>query len=323
MALKDIPDSKLLSELEVLKKINEALKKKKPFSLVRVGDGENIVLGQYTFLPEKEFMNTYWIKESFGDRDKGTELPNTPLRDQMIVSLKKADIIGVCWQEKNDIRVPDRYKRELTNKIFDHYRIKPAHLCHVFTNRKLVSYQAFWRLLHNYRTLLISKWAKPFAKLIAVRYATLKPKIVGCLSFEHYRQIPTLLNQIGNFRFDLALVSAGVNAVVLTQQIAERYKKVAIDFGKAMMFMLKDSPRISPWLPQRAAASPDICSTLHNSRQFISSGAELYTPSNTACTRSDKTDADTHQKTATSDKNKSASTTAHRRANKEYYSIPL
>ena len=321
MALKDIPDSKLLSELEVLKKINEALKRKKPFSLVRVGDGENIVLGQYTFLPEKEFMNTYWIKESFGDRDKGTDLPNTPLRAQMIASLKKADIIGVCWQEKNDIRVPDRYKRGLTNKIFDHHRIRPAHLCHVFTNRKLVSYQAFWRLLHNYRTLLISKWAKPFAKLIAHRYATLKPKIVGCLSFEHYRQIPNLLNQIGNFQFDLALVSAGVNAVVLTQQIAERYKKVAIDFGKAMMFMLKDSPRISPWIPKPTAVA--IRSTLYSSGEFTSTGAGLYTPSYTVCARSDKTGAGARQKTATSDKKKSASATAHTRANKEYYSIPL
>lgn len=323
MALKDIPDSKLLSELEVLKKINEALKRKKPFSLVRVGDGENIVLGQYTFLQEKEFMNTYWIKESFGDRDKGIDLPNTPLRDQMIASLKKADIIGVCWQKKSDIRVPDRYKRELTNKIFDHYRIRPAHLCHVFTNRKLVSYQAFWRLIHNYRTLLISKWAKPFAELIALRYASLKPKIVGCLSFEHYRQIPDLLSQIGNFRFDLALVSAGVNAVVLTQQIAERYKKVAIDFGKAMMFMLKASPRISPWIPKPVAAPPAFRSTLYRSGESTLSGGGFYIPSTTVYTRSGKAGARAVNKTAVSYKNRLASANKHTHANKEYYSIPL
>lgn len=278
MSLKDIPDNQLLSELEVLKRINEALKRKEPFSLVRVGDGENIVLGQYTFLPEREFMNTYWIKESFGDRDKGVKLPNTALRDQMIASLKKASIIGVCWQKKHDIRVPDRYKRELTNKIFDHYRIKPAHLCHVFANRKFVSHKSFWRLIHNYRTLLISKWAKPFAELITVRYSSLKPRIVGCLSFEQYQQIPDLLKQVGNFQFDLALVSTGVNAVILAQQIAERYKKVAIDFGKSMMFMIKASPRINSWIPRPAASPTASHSAGYTSEKFTLSASGIYIP---------------------------------------------
>src|SRR5690554_2983432 len=279
MILRDIPDSQLLSELEVLKKIKAALKGKKPFSLVRVGDGENIVLGQYTFLPEKEFMNTYWVKESFGDRDKGVKLPSILLREQMVRSLKKANIIGICWQNKKDIRVPDRYKRSLTNKIFDHYRIEPANLCHVFVNRKIISYKVFWRLLHDYRVLLISKWAKPFAQLIARKYPSLKPKIVACLPFHNHEQIPDLLKQVGNYRFDLALVSAGVNAVILAQRIAEQTGKVAIDFGKSMMFMLKGSPKINPWAPQSSTPRPGSFVTKRQPGKFVPSvSGGVYIP---------------------------------------------
>ena len=62
MSLSNYPDHKLLTELEVLKKIEKALAGKKPFSLVRVGDGENIVLAQGVFLSDEEFEKTYWVQ---------------------------------------------------------------------------------------------------------------------------------------------------------------------------------------------------------------------------------------------------------------------
>ena len=64
MSLKDFPDKKLLSELEVLRQIHRALRQKKPFSLVRIGDGENIVLAQGKFLSNKELEQTYWVRDS-------------------------------------------------------------------------------------------------------------------------------------------------------------------------------------------------------------------------------------------------------------------
>ena len=64
MSLKDFPDKKLLSELEVLRKIHRALREQKPFSLVRIGDGENIVLAQGKFLSNEELEQTYWVRDS-------------------------------------------------------------------------------------------------------------------------------------------------------------------------------------------------------------------------------------------------------------------
>ncbi|GAV15465.1 hypothetical protein PBN151_5445 [Paenibacillus sp. NAIST15-1] len=43
--------------------------------------------------------------------------------------------------------------------------------------------------------------------------------------------IPRILDEVSRYEFDIALVAAGIPAVILAQQIAERYNKVAIDFG--------------------------------------------------------------------------------------------
>lgn len=249
MSLANIPDKNLLTEQQVLHRIDKALSEKKPLSLIRIGDGENIVLSQYQFLNEKEFMNTYWAKQSREGMSKGVTLPNVSLRNQMIRALRKADIVGVCKSHNDEMLAPEEFKRKLTNKIFDHHRIKPADLCYVFVNRKMVSHRHFWELLHRYRVLLISKWSWIFKDYVNKNYASLRPRIVGCIDFNDFKEIPAVLKKAGQYPFDIALISAGVNAVVLAPAIAELYGKVALDFGKTMMFFLKGDKRLKPWKP--------------------------------------------------------------------------
>ncbi|NLY74953.1 MAG: hypothetical protein GX075_06585 [Firmicutes bacterium] len=250
MSLKSIPDSRLIPTLKVLNMIHTALKLKTPFSLVRIGDGENIVLAQNVFLSPKEVLNTYWVKQSDTGRGKGVTLPNLNLRNKMIKAIRRADLVGICRQKNDEVSVPSKYKRELTNKLFEYYHLKPSQLCYVFVNRKMVSYRLFWEIIHRYRTLLISKWAEVYAEKITREYASLKPRIVGCLDFTHYKQIPDVLKRIGNYRFDLALISAGVNSVLLAPAVAEQYGKVALDFGKTMMYTVRPCSKINPWRPK-------------------------------------------------------------------------
>jgi hypothetical protein len=249
MSIAKISDQDLLTTEEVLDQMEQALMTKSPFSLVRIGDGDNIVLGQYTHLPEEEFLNSYWVRESRGEQSKGVRLPDLKLRDDMLTAIDKANVVGIC-KNKDEIRVPERYKRELTNEIFDYYGLRPSQVCHNFVNRRMVSLRAFWKLLHTYPTLLISRWARRFAHEIRDKYQTLPPQIIGCISFTDYRQVEKTIKKVGNYRFDLALISAGCSACVLAQRIAEQYGKVAVDFGKSMMFMVKQSERITPWTPE-------------------------------------------------------------------------
>ncbi len=261
MSIRDITDDKLLTETEILKRIENALVKKKPFSLVRLGDLENIVLGQFNFISREKLVDfplhrkckklKYILKgkEYVTYIRKGITLPNKQLRDQVIEAIKKADVVGVCKYNNDEINAPEKYKRELTNKIFDHYKIRPANLTYVFVSRKMVAYRQFWELVHRYRTLLISSYAKDFADLIKNKYETLKPNIVGCIDFTDYKQIPETLEKMKKFHYDLVLLSAGVNAVIMAPQIARRFGKVAIDFGRCMKFYVLSDPRIAPWQP--------------------------------------------------------------------------
>ncbi|HHT48743.1 MAG TPA: hypothetical protein GXZ98_05565 [Firmicutes bacterium] len=264
MSLKTFPDGKLLSDLEVLRRIHKALRQKKPFSLVRIGDGENIVLAQGKFLSNQKIEQTYWVQQGRRTGRKGVDLPNLNLRDRMLKGIKQADIVGICRRHNDEVAAPTRFKRELTNKIFDYYNLQPANLCYVFCNRKIVSYRYFWKLLHQYRTLLISKWADRYAQKIKGKYSCLPPQIIGTINFQHYDQIPTVLKKVGKYDFDLALISAGVNAVILAPAIAKRYKKVAIDFGKTMMYTVLPNKRLQPWTPPKSSrdgSSPTLTAT--------------------------------------------------------------
>jgi hypothetical protein len=247
LSISQISDRQLIPTSQVLSRVLIALKQKRPFSLVRIGDGENIVLAQNILLSPREVLKTYWVKQSDTGRGKGITLPNLNLRNKMVKAIRRADLVGICRQKNDEVSVPSRYKREMTNKLFDHFHLNPANLCYVFVNRQMVSYRLFWEILHRYRTLLISKWATAYAEKISHDYPFLKPRIVGCIDFTHYQQIPAVLAAIGKYRFDLALISAGVNSVLLAPAIAERYGKVALDFGKTMMYTVRPCSKISPW----------------------------------------------------------------------------
>lgn len=50
MSIRNATDEKLLTETEMLKRIENALANKRPFSLVRLGDLENLALGRNKFM---------------------------------------------------------------------------------------------------------------------------------------------------------------------------------------------------------------------------------------------------------------------------------
>lgn len=54
-----------------------------------------------------------------------------------------------------------------------------------------------------------------YRDLLKREYQHLRPRIVGCVEITNYQQIPEVMEKIGQFDFDLALVSAGTSAVIL------------------------------------------------------------------------------------------------------------
>jgi len=220
-----------LSWVKVLARIKHALDHQKPFSMVRIGDGENIVMAQKSVWRMESVLREPWSKRA-NRGEKGVRLPNLELRDQMIRSIKKADIVGILPPGDRRTYAPRRLKRPLTNKIFRYYKLKPRYTCDAVVNRFLAGRKEFWDVLRGRRVLLITRHAERLKKVLQSDPYSMD--IAGIIVFKDNNQMSHALEQIESMKdnFDVALISCGVNTVVLAPEIARLTGKVAIDFGK-------------------------------------------------------------------------------------------
>jgi len=233
-----IPDQDFLKVDQVLDMLATAIEQEAAFSLVRIGDGENLILAQDSVMPIEEVLNLGWAKAAYEGK-KGVTLPNLKFRDEMAESIKKADVIGIPFWNDDPILTDQAVKRPLTEAVFKHFNIQPDKICHTFVNRVFTQKRKFWNLLKGKRILLIGSWSdrvkpifekSPYGLCIAFTF-----------DFSDYNQMEGTLQKVIQIKdeFDIALVSCGVNAVVLTPQIARLTGRVAIDFGKSLMFLVQ------------------------------------------------------------------------------------
>lgn len=233
-----IPDEKFLTVNQILAIMKEAIEQNKTFSLVRVGDGENLILAQDSVLPIKEVLKQNWALEA-KQGQKGVNLPNLRLRDEMVKAINEADVVGIPFLKNDPILTAQRLKRPLTEAVFKYFNIKPERICHTFVNRVFTQKREFWDLLKGRRILLIGGWAQKVRVILEREPYSLN--VAFTHPFFGYDQIEETLKLVTHKKdhFDIALIGCGVNAVVLSQQIAESTGKVAIDFGKSLMFIVQ------------------------------------------------------------------------------------
>ncbi|MBO8173071.1 MAG: hypothetical protein H0Z33_14420 [Bacillaceae bacterium] len=233
-----IRDEDFLTVDQVLAQIEYALDEKTPFSLVRVGDAENLILAQDTVMSLEQVMAEKWARKAKAGK-KGIRFPDLTLRDRVVESLKKADIMGIPYRDDDKIRVSKRLKRELTDQVFDYFDIQPKAVCHTFVTRVFPQKKKFWKVLRGKRVALISRWAPKLEKIITKK--PYRQTVTLTIPFSHYDQMEETLDLLERKKdeFDIALISCGVNAVILSQQTAEMTGNVAIDFGKSSSYMVK------------------------------------------------------------------------------------
>ncbi|MGO4110013.1 GT-D fold domain-containing glycosyltransferase [Paenibacillus sp. YAF4_2] len=228
---------KHLTWQQVLKKVKYALDHRKPFSLVRIGDGENICLAQNSVWPIRDVLKEPWtIKANHGK--KSVHLPNIRLRNELVQGIRNANVVGILLLNDNRIQAPKRLKRILTNKIFAHFNLSPRFTCDACINRYIPKYKAFWDVLKNRRVLLISQHANEMKQVLVNKYSL---NVTGTILISDYKQTSRILKKVEMLKnkFDLVLISAGVNAVILAPEIARRTGKVAIDFGQGHKNFMK------------------------------------------------------------------------------------
>lgn len=246
--MKRVSYGKMLTTEQVIRVIDRAVRRRKPFCLVRVGDGENLVLAQRHVMPIAKVIQTRWGRLSRTTNSKGISLPNEKARDRMIKALKRADLVGIPYYNDRELRAKQAYLRPLTDRCFKRYGIQPRKICHTLVNRHLVEKKSFWDMLRGRKVALISRWANSFAKLIEREYSGFDIRIAAKIPFSHYGDIKRTVHQMKEVDCDIVLISAGVNSVILAENLARTQGRVAIDFGKTAMFMVKrKEKRVRPW----------------------------------------------------------------------------
>ncbi|MED0963328.1 GT-D fold domain-containing glycosyltransferase [Bacillus paramycoides] len=242
--------SVILTSSMLMDKILKALEKKEPLSVISVGATETFVMSQYTVLSEEEFMNhpeayvaNLGVKSGFQHR--GVRFPNKKLRDEVLDAVRKADIVS--WN--TIVKTMDAGR--LTEKVFDAYNIKPSYIFEANLRRVIMFSQKnkFEEMLRNKNILLISSVADKAKEGLN---KTLKDKlnfnIVGTISIFEYEDVPKVKEEISNYNFDLALIAAGTNAIILATHIAEEYGKVAIDLGSGMTSLYTEEIVTDEWI---------------------------------------------------------------------------
>jgi hypothetical protein len=199
-----------------INEIREALDNNKPYSWIRIGDGEIVILQQeYVHSIEYLRKNVGW---SNGTAYCGAKLPNIELRDRMINGLKNANLVGVF---KGD---------PPTEEVLKAIGIQPKSICYAFDNIALPMNPDFVRILLDYPILLVGKDSKWYAEKFK---EVLDVDVVGIVSISDYSEIDRCMEEMMKYDYKLALVSAGANAKAICPEMAQKKNAVFLDMGHA------------------------------------------------------------------------------------------
>lgn len=237
-----------LNSQQLMDEVLKALEKRRPCSIVSLGATEAFVMAQYTLLAEAEFMqHPEALVANQGARGghghRGISFPNLKARDDTVEAVRKAHIVGYNTMVES--------AREMAEKVLEAYAIYPRFLFEANIRRVLLFSQQekFETMLRGRKVLLIGSLAPRLKVLRRQEYKErLNCDLVAALSIYDYEEIPAIKRKLECYDFDLCLLAAGVNAVILASYIAESLGKVAFDIGWCMDTMISGEIFIDPWL---------------------------------------------------------------------------
>lgn len=242
--------SEVLNSSQLMDLILHCLGKGKPLSVVSLGASETFVLAQYNLLSEEEFMNHAEAKqanrgERRGHGHRGVRFPNIKARDKALEALLLADVIGY------NMMVRDEHSGLLTEKIWEYYGLTPPYIFEAYLRRVIMFSQKekFERMLRERKIIIICGYADEVKASMEYRLQkTLGFEIVGTLKIFEFEEIPHLIEEINNYTFDLCLLAAGINAIILGSYISRHLGKVAFDLGLGMEALITGKPHLEDLL---------------------------------------------------------------------------
>nr|WP_306220541.1 GT-D fold domain-containing glycosyltransferase [Cohnella sp. WQ 127256] len=209
---------KLLSATEISEQLIHAMNTRTPLSIVRLGDGELLTLAQ------EVVMNGDTLRKEGHFLDyAGVHLPDLFARDQLVQAIRKADIVGIP-----KLRLPNFQPLAFTTFRAHGIDFRQLRLTLSTINYAIYSEGLFRSILANRRVLLVGNSSPELAPVLSNSGI----HVAGTVSpVNGIPDIQRVMGEISAHDFDIALVGAGVPAVIIVQRIASELGKVAIDFG--------------------------------------------------------------------------------------------
>jgi hypothetical protein len=140
---------------------------------------------------------------------------------------------------------------EFAERVFAYYQISPEYVFEANIRRVIMFSQQekFEKMLAKRKILLICNYAD---EVKAAMENNLKSKlgleVTGIIKIQEFEEIPRVKDELARVDFDLCLLAAGINAVILGPYIAMTYRKVAFDLGQAMESFISGKIEMSKYL---------------------------------------------------------------------------
>lgn len=214
----------LLDAGQVYSRLQAALAAQAPCSVVRLGDGELLALAQNT---------VYSVEEVAAAGDflpyAGLNVPDLAARDLLAHAVRSADIVGVPQSRRK------HYHPLLHAALRAHQiELKEQQATSSMINYTLHQSGLLSELLRGQSLLLIGNAAPELAPILSARGYS----VSGVISpVNGFADIDRVIGEASGMSYSLALVSAGIPAVVIAWRIATELGKVALDFGHMANFI--------------------------------------------------------------------------------------
>lgn len=197
----------------VFSRLKEALYKGKGISLIRIGDGETRAIAHNDLISMDVIPP--WLRYA------GVKLPDKFLKDKLLKSIRSADIIGLPFEK-------DYFFKPLMLKIIKKYGLTLSNICNNRVNYDLYTLGYLNSLLKDRKIIIVGRKAAEAARCFAAANIIATYDLPGMYNVDNtYREISK------NRDFEIALVAAGIPAIVLCPKLA-RLDKIALDLGHVL-----------------------------------------------------------------------------------------
>jgi len=198
--------------------LESAMRERRPYALIRLGDGELLTLAHDVVLPSSEVLAAApFLSYS------GVDLPDPGAREVLADAVRVASLVGIPTS-----RHP--HFQPLFFQVCRAYGIDPYRLRLTVST---INYQLEERgllapLMEGRKILIVGNAAAQLANVLSEKGL----HIAGAVHpVQGMRDVSRVVREAAAFDFDLALVAAGIPAVPICVHLAGVSGKVAMDFG--------------------------------------------------------------------------------------------